>query len=150
MLKIKEILDRSTKDKNTEAAIGRVDHNRKSTKVGSQQDSTAKKGNFKKLSLAIATYYDSSKAFEGKSQCLSSKNDDAKARKLMQNKQFSMIDACTKNCLNLPTGLEGGLAKSRPRFEDKGSFQFTTTKQTNLSNTKASKQLQEEAKTQSQ
>jgi hypothetical protein len=95
----KECLEKSLKEKKIDQLELQTEKNKKSAIL--QKNTFAKKDNLKKLSLAIATYFDSGKIADKGAFPSSTKNDDGKHKKLPTGKYSSLLDG-HKAVMTLP------------------------------------------------
>lgn len=99
----KETMEKSLKERKIDPIELVSDKNKKSAML--QKNSFAKKDNLKKLSLAIATYFDSSKVGDRVGHPSSTKNEDSKHKKLPTAKISSLIDG-HKAIMTLPSNFD--------------------------------------------
>jgi hypothetical protein len=99
----KESMEKSLKERKIDTIELQSEKNKKSAIL--QKNSFAKKDNLKKLSLAIATYFDSSKVGERVGYPSSTKNEDGKNKKLPTAKYTSLIDG-HKPIMTMPSNLD--------------------------------------------
>lgn len=118
----KECLEKSLRERKAEALELASDKNKKSAIL--QKNLFSKKDNLKKLSLAIMTYYDSSKAGERALYPSSTKNEDSKNKKLLTGKYSALLDG-HKAVMTMPSAFDNSgrlQSSSLLKHEDKSTI----------------------------